>query len=138
MQRARVPITIRVNPGALRSCRRAKRASDQSAISVLFACVMPACILRNVFGTRGLGRQPRPVVFACGIPIDRERTDFSPKIQILTSQNVTFRTCARNPKTQYGDIILDAPLHIGAPLRRRSPKQETRKRTSEWDSCLLI
>ena len=30
---ARVPITIRVNSGLLRSCRRAKRASDHSAIS---------------------------------------------------------------------------------------------------------
>lgn len=31
---ARVPIPIRVNPGLLRSCRRAKRASDHSAMSM--------------------------------------------------------------------------------------------------------
>src|ERR1019366_7518185 len=40
-----------------------------------------------------------------------------------------FESAFRNSKTPYGHIILDVPLHIGALLRRRSTRKESRKRT---------
>jgi hypothetical protein len=76
------------------------------------------------------------VVFDFGIRTTAAEHIFF-EISSFCYPNVAMKLAVRNPKTPYGDIILDVLLHIGAPLRRRFNHAGIRKE-SAWDNYLLI